>query len=148
MTLMSDAIDPFDLQRFIDAQEHVYAQAISEIRAGEKVSHWMWFIFPQLDGLGYSSMAKRYAIRNEEEARAYLEHPVLGPRLRECAQAAIDVPSRTAFEIFDSPDDVKLKSSATLFAAVSPAGSVFAKLLERFFDGERDERTVNLLGRR
>ncbi len=137
--------DPHDLNRFVLAQEGDYEQALAEIRAGRKRSHWMWYIFPQIDGLGFSSMSRRYAIRSTEEARAYLDHPVLGPRLLECAEAALSIEGRSAHDIFGSPDDMKLRSCATLFAAVTPADSPFARLLDRFYDGERDARTLQLL---
>jgi uncharacterized protein (DUF1810 family) len=138
--------DPFDLQRFLDAQDGVYEQALAEIRSGRKRSHWMWFIFPQYDGLGFSEMSKLYAIRSHDEAKAYLEHPVLGGRLVGCVEAVLAIEKRSASEIFGSPDDLKLRSSATLFAAVSPAGSVFEQLLDKFFHGTRDERTLRLIG--
>jgi uncharacterized protein (DUF1810 family) len=137
--------DPFDLQRFLDAQEHTYDDALAEIRSGLKRGHWMWFIFPQIDGLGYSSMSKRYAVQNADEAGAYLSHPILGPRLIEITEALLAVKGRTVRQIFGTPDDMKLKSCATLFAAVSPASSVFESVLERFYSGERDERTLQLL---
>src|SRR3954452_21103471 len=112
--------DPFNLSRFIESQASVYVQALAEIRAGRKRSHWMWFIFPQIDGLGSSPMAKRYAIRSRAEAEAYLAHPVLGPRLVACAEAAAAVPGpASALDVFGPPDDMKLRSSATLFACVS-----------------------------
>ena len=141
-----DGPDPFELCRFLEGQQSTYGQALSELRAGRKRSHWMWFVFPQFDGLAFSSTSKHYAIKSEEEAQAYLEHPVLGPRLRECAEAVLQVEGRTAHDIFGSPDDLKLKSSATLFAAVSPPGSVFERLLDKYFEGERDEKTLRLLG--
>ena len=141
-----DAPDPLGLHRFLDGQQSTYAQALSELRAGRKRSHWMWFIFPQFDGLAFSSTSKHYSIKSEAEAAAYLEHPVLGPRLRECAEAVLQVEGRTAHDIFGSPDDAKLRSCATLFAAVSPPGSVFERLLEQYFAGERDEKTLQLLG--
>ena len=137
--------DPFDLARFEQAQTPVFAQAIAELRAGRKRSHWMWFIFPQFRGLGFSTMSQRYAIRNLDEARAYLAHPVLGTRLRQCAVAVLDVEGRSAHEIFGSPDDLKLRSCATLFAAVSPPGSEWARLLDKYFDGQPDEATLRLL---
>ena len=146
MAVESDATDPFDLARFVLAQADVHAQAIAEIKAGRKTSHWMWFIFPQIDGLGSSSMARRYAIKSVAEARAYLEHPVLGPRLAEIAEAALGVAGKSANNIFGSPDDLKLKSSATLFAGVTPPDSVFARLLDKYFQGERDARTLELIG--
>jgi uncharacterized protein (DUF1810 family) len=138
--------DPYHLSRFVEAQADDYAQALAEIKAGQKDSHWMWYIFPQLDGLGYSSMSRRYGIKSAAEAKAYLEHPVLGPRLLECAQAALGVEGRSAYDIFGSPDDMKLKSSATLFALVSPAGSAFERLLDKYYAGERDGATLRLLG--
>jgi uncharacterized protein (DUF1810 family) len=138
--------DPHNLSRFVQAQEDDYEQALAEIRSGRKCSHWMWYIFPQLDGLGVSSTAKYYGIKSNEEARAYLAHPVLGPRLRECAEAAASVEGHSAKEIFGSTDEKKLKSCATLFACVSPAGSVFHRLLDKYFQGERDRKTLDLLG--
>src|SRR5687768_12809920 len=119
-----------DLDRFVKVQAGVYQTALAEIQRGRKSSHWMWYIFPQLQGLGSSSMAQRYAIRDLDEAKAYLAHPVLGPRLVECAEAALGVEGRSAHDIFGSPDDLKLRSSGTLFAAVSPPGSVFHRLLD------------------
>jgi uncharacterized protein (DUF1810 family) len=142
---MTASQDPYDLNRFIQAQAPVYAQALAEIRAGRKRSHWMWFIFPQLAGLGVSATAQRYAIRSRAGAEAYLAHPMLGPRLRECAEAALAIPSRTARQVFGTPDDLKLRSCATLFAAVSPAGSVFHRLLAHYFADTADERTLALL---
>jgi len=138
--------DPYDLNRFVRAQEGDYEQARSEIQRGEKRTHWMWYIFPQIDGLGFSSTAKHYAIKSIEEARAYLDHPVLGPRLLECAEATIAVEGRSATEIFGSPDDLKLRSCATLFACVSPPGSVFDRLLAKYYPEGRDEKTLRLLG--
>ncbi|MBK1645880.1 calpastatin [Thiocapsa imhoffii] len=139
--------DPYDLNRFIQAQEHVYAHALAEIRSGRKRSHWIWFIFPQFDGLGFSAMARQYAIRSLNEAWAYLEHPLLGPRLIECAEAVLAVQGRSAREILGSPDDLKLRSCATLFAEVSPAGSVFHRVLEVYFGGECGWENVAFLGR-
>lgn len=138
--------DPYDLHRFVQAQEGDYERALSEIGGGRKRSHWMWYIFPQYEGLGFSSISRRYAIKSVNEAEAYLQHPVLGPRLAECAAAALRVEGRSASEIFGSPDDLKLRSSATLFAYVSPAGSVFSQLLEKFFQGQPDKRTLELIG--
>ena len=142
---MADS-DPYRLSRFVEAQRGVYAGALAEIRAGRKRSHWMWYIFPQIAGLGSSPMAEKYAIQSVAEAKAYLVHPVLGTRLIECCEAAVAVEGRTAHEIFGSPDDLKLRSSATLFAKVSPAGSVFERLLAKYYEGDRDERTLRLLG--
>jgi uncharacterized protein (DUF1810 family) len=143
----ADPPDPHDLDRFVQAQSGVYERALAEIKGGRKRSHWMWFVFPQFAGLGSSSMSLRYAINSRAEAEAYLAHPVLGPRLRECAQAALDVEGRSAREVFGSPDDLKLRSSATLFAAVSPPGSVFERVLEKYFGNEGDGRTLELLAR-
>lgn len=137
--------DPYDLQRFVDAQEHEYQRALAEIISGRKRSHWMWYVFPQVDGLGSSSMSREYAIRSLAEAEAYLAHPVLGRRLVECAEVLLDIESKTADDIFASPDDLKLRSSATLFAHVSPDGSVFHRLLDKYFQGGRDERTLQLI---
>ncbi len=139
------AHDPYDLQRFVDAQAPDYERALAEVTAGRKQSHWMWYVFPQLAGLGRSTIAQRYAIRSAAEAAAYLAHPVLGPRLRACAAAALAVVGRSATEVFGSPDDAKLRSSATLFAQVSPAGSVFHGLLDRYFGGAPDPATLGIL---
>lgn len=130
------AHDPYDLDRFVQAQERSYVQALSEMRVGRKSSHWMWYIFPQLSGLGHSTASMKYSIRTLAEAEAYLQHPVLGPRLVECAEAVLAVEGRSAREIFGSPDDRKLRSSATLFALVSTPGSVFHRLLETYFGGQ------------
>lgn len=138
--------DPHDLNRFVQAQKSVYHQALSEVKNGHKRSHWMWYIFPQFDGLGFSSTSKYYSIKSIEEAQAYLSHPILGPRLVECVEAALRVEGRSASEIFGSPDDAKLRSCATLFAQISPAGSVFDQLLNQFFQGQRDPKTLRLLG--
>ncbi len=138
--------DPHNLNRFVEAQHDSYERAVSEISSGRKRSHWMWYIFPQLDGLGFSSTSKLYAIKNLDEARAYLEHPVLGPRLLACAQAVVRIDGRTASQIFGSPDDMKLKSCATLFACASPEGSVFHQLLARYYGGRVDSKTLRLLG--
>ena len=138
--------DLYDLDRFVDAQRGDYERALEEIQAGRKRSHWMWYVFPQFTGLGFSLMSVRYAIESLNEARAYLAHPVLGRRLVECFEALLDVKERSAFQIFGPPDDMKLKSSATLFAEVSPEGSVFHRVLEKYFDGETDQRTLGLLG--
>ena len=137
--------DPFDLARFVRAQEGEYGRALAELRGGRKRSHWMWYIFPQLAGLGSSETSRRYAIRSIDEARAYLEDPVLGPRLRECGEAVLGVEGRSAREILGSPDDLKLRSCATLFARASPPGSVFERLLARYFGGEPDPATLRLL---
>jgi uncharacterized protein (DUF1810 family) len=142
---MTEPPDPFDLQRFVDAQSPVFETVLRELRAGRKASHWMWFVFPQIAGLGSSPMAQRYAIASLEEARAYLSHPVLGPRLRQCVAALLDVPGRSADEIFGSPDDVKLRSSLTLFATAAPGEPLFTRALDRFFDGRKDPATLERL---
>ncbi len=139
------ALDPFGLARFLEAQAGIYPDARAELQAGRKRTHWMWFVFPQIDGLGFSPLAQRYAIKSLDEARAYLAHPVLGARLLECAEAVAAVEGKSAHEIMGSPDDLKLRSCATLFAAVSPAGSVFERLLAKYYDGAPDERTLGLL---
>ena len=139
---------PDDLSRFLEAQEGDYARALSEIRGGRKRTHWMWYIFPQYDGLGSSPTSRRYSIKSLAEAAAYLRHPVLGPRLVECAEATLGVEGRSALDIFGNPDDLKLRSCATLFACVSPVGSVFDRLLARYFQGEREDKTLRLLGSR
>ena len=140
-----DSRDTFDLGRFVSAQEDVYDSALAEIRGGRKRTHWMWFVFPQIAGLGSSAVSARFAIRSAAEARAYLAHPILGPRLVECCEALLELSSTSATEIFGSPDDMKLRSCATLFASVSEPGSVFERVLTRFFDGAPDERTEALL---
>ena len=137
--------DPYNLSRFLRAQENDYEEALSEIRSGQKRTHWMWYIFPQLAGLGFSSTAQRYAITSIDEAKAYLTHPVLGPRLKECAEAVLQVEARSARDIFGSPDDVKLRSCATLFAYASPPGSVFERLLSKYYQDEPDSKTLTLL---
>jgi uncharacterized protein (DUF1810 family) len=138
--------DPYDLDRFLRAQAGDYQRALAEIRGGRKRTHWIWYIFPQIDGLGFSPTAKFYSIKSIEEARAYLAHPVLGPRLLEAAEAVVGVEGRSASGIFGSPDDLKLRSCATLFACVSPPGSVFERLLDKYYGGERDGQTLRLLG--
>ena len=138
--------DPFDLDRFVEAQRRTYAAALAELRRGRKTSHWMWFIFPQIAGLGMSPMARRYAISGLAEARAYLRHPVLGPRLVESTQAVNQVAGRSALEIFGHPDDLKFKSSLTLFANAAPDNRVFAAALARYFDGQGDPLTLAKLG--
>ncbi len=139
--------DPYHLSRFVSAQEKVYESVLSELRSGLKITHWMWFIFPQMEGLGYSSTSRYFSIKSGEEARQYLNHPVLGPRLHECAQALLAIPAKTAREVFGSPDDLKLKSSMTLFARYAGSDSVFARVLDRYFDGEQDRNTLLLLGK-
>ena len=137
--------DPFDLARFIEAQEEDYRQALSEIRSGRKRSHWMWYIFPQFQGLGFSPTSQQYSIKSLDEARAYLQHPELGPRLVRCFVALLEVEGKSAHDIFGSPDDMKLRSCATLFAKVSSPGSVFEQVLAKYFDGKPDEPTIRLI---
>lgn len=136
--------DPYRLQRFVDAQDSngTYQRAVAELRAGRKVSHWMWFVFPQIAGLGFSAMSQRYAISSLAEARAYLRHPVLGPRLVECARIIADTEGKNAEEIFGPVDALKLRSSMTLFAAAAPDEPAFGAVLEKYFDGEPDESTL------
>ena len=140
----AEASDPHNLNRFVQAQEDDYEQALGELRNGRKQSHWIWYIFPVFDGLWNSSMHKRYSIKSIAEAKAYLAHPVLGPRVRECTEAVLGVEGRTAFEIF-GPDDKKVRSCATLFAFVSPQGSVFERLIGKYYRGERGGKTHRLL---
>ena len=142
---INTAPDPHDLFRFVRAQEDNYAQALAEMRSGRKRSHWMWYVFPQFAGLGLSPMSQRYAIRSDAEAEAYLSHPVLGPRLVECFAAVLAVEGRSAFNIFGSPDDMKLRSCATLFASVTSAKSVFGQVIEKYFRNEHDGTTLRLL---
>ena len=138
-------VPTYSLERFVEAQEGVYERALAEIRTGRKESHWMWFVFPQFDGLGFSETSKLYAVKSVDEATAYLAHPVLGPRLMECAEAVLAIENRAAADIFGSPDDMKLRSSATLFAHVSPPGSPFHRILTRYFQGLGDDRTTRLI---
>jgi uncharacterized protein (DUF1810 family) len=142
------ASDDYDLNRFVEAQRSVYETVLGELRSGRKRSHWMWYVFPQLAGLGRSATSRHFAIRNADEAKAYLDHPLLGPRLVECAAAVLEIDGRSAYEIFGSPDDLKLHSCATLFARVSGPGSVFSSVLAKYFGGREDEETVRLLASR
>ncbi|HTS49232.1 MAG TPA: DUF1810 domain-containing protein [Bryobacteraceae bacterium] len=137
--------DPYDLQRFVNAQEPVYERVCQELRGGRKSSHWMWFIFPQLRGLGQSQMAHTFGISSRAEAEAYLKHPVLGARLRECTRLVNLVEGRAIEEIFGYPDDLKFRSSMTLFASVQAEDPVFQDALKKYFSGEQDPRTVQLL---
>ena len=134
--------DQYELKRFVDAQEGVYEQACAELRAGRKRSHWMWFVFPQIRGLGSSPTAVRFAISGMEEARAYLEHPVLGPRLRKCTGIVVGVEGRSVEEIFGYPDDLKFHSSMTLFAKAAEEAGMFGEALEKYFGGEMDRGTL------
>ncbi len=137
--------DPHNLQRFVDAQCSTYDQALAELQAGRKQSHWMWFIFPQISGLGHSAMAQRYAITSRDEAAAYLLHPVLGPRVEKCATAMLAHADRSARQILGSPDDMKLRSSMTLFAAVAPEPTLYRQVLEQFYAGQADPATLQRL---
>jgi uncharacterized protein (DUF1810 family) len=134
--------DPYNLSRFVDAQHAVFEDVLAELREGHKRSHWMWFVFPQIQGLGYSTMAQRFAISSLQEAKAYLEHPVLGPRLIECARLVNAINGRTIHEIFGSPDDLKFRSCMTLFAHAAPAPNVFEDALRKYFSGREDEQTL------
>lgn len=136
--------DSFDLNRFISAQEGIYDRVLAELKSGVKRSHWMWYIFPQLDGLAQSTTSKYYAIKSIEEALAYLNHPVLGSRLSECANTVLEIEGKTVSEIFGYPDDLKLKSSMTLFSDVA-SDLVFIRVLDKYFQSERDDRTLQLL---
>jgi uncharacterized protein (DUF1810 family) len=137
--------EPFDLERFVEAQDPVYDRVCAELRNGRKSSHWMWFIFPQLRGLGSSAMAEKFSIASRDEAHAYLDHPILGPRLLECTALVNQIVSRSIEQIFGYPDDLKFRSSMTLFASVAPGAQVFKDALEKYFAGESDTRTLDLL---
>jgi uncharacterized protein (DUF1810 family) len=138
--------DPYDLQRFVDAQAPVYAQVCDELRNGRKRSHWMWFVFPQIQGLGQSAMAQRFAISSLDEAKAYLHHPVLGERLRECTRWVNLVEGRTIEAIFGYPDNLKFRSSISLFAHAAQDNEVFVQALRKYFDGEPDPQTMQRMG--
>lgn len=133
------------LDRFLQAQEPVWPRVVAELRAGCKRTHWMWFVFPQIQGLGHSDMARRYAIESLAEARAYLAHPVLGSRLRACSQVLLELETTSALEVFGTPDDLKLRSSMTLFGEASAPGSVFDAVLQKYFGGQKDSRTLERL---
>jgi len=135
----------FELQRFIEAQDSVYPSVLAELRSGQKRSHWMWFVFPQLQGLGSSATAREYAIRSRQEARAYSDHPVLGARLRECVELVLAVEGRTASQIFPYPDDLKFHSCVTLFEATAVVPDLFRAALNKYFEGRSDQRTLDLL---
>jgi uncharacterized protein (DUF1810 family) len=134
--------DPYDLARFTEAQQDTYDDALDELRRGRKRSHWMWFVFPQVAGLGSSFAARRFAISSLDEARAYLQHPVLGPRLRECAEAMLGNTDATARQILGDIDAMKLRSSMTLFQLAAPDDHVFARVIDRFFEGAPDAETI------
>jgi len=135
------------LQRFIDAQKQDYATALDEMKNGRKISHWMWYIFPQIQGLGFSSTSQHYAISGLQEATAYLNHPILGQRLIEISKVLVQLDSSNAGQVFGSPDDMKLKSSMTLFASVPNADAVFQQVLDKFFQGNKDQKTLSILER-
>jgi uncharacterized protein (DUF1810 family) len=137
--------DLYNLNRFVEAQDPVYTRVCSELRSGRKTSHWMWFVFPQIEGLGSSEMAQKFAISSLEEARAYLRHPVLGPRLHECTRLVCEITGKAIREIFGSPDDLKFHSSMTLFARAAPPHSVFEQALNHYFSGKEDELTLEQL---
>jgi uncharacterized protein (DUF1810 family) len=137
--------DPYNLDRFLDAQSGIYELVANELRAGQKTSHWMWFIFPQVRGLGHTETSIFFAISSLDEASAYLAHPVLGPRLIECCELLLQVEGRSANQIFGFPDDLKLKSSMTLFAQAAGQDTLFQSVLNRYFEGNPDPRTLELL---
>lgn len=142
---LSHPVDPYHLERFVEAQAPAFRQITSELRAGRKTSHWMWFIFPQIRGLGRSPTSMEYAISGLDEARAYLAHPVLGPRLKECTQLVLRVENRALEQIFGSPDDMKFRSCMTLFAQVSPDDDIFLRALQKYFRGVPDRLTLDRL---
>src|SRR5579863_10528228 len=137
--------DPYDLQRFVDAQDPLFDEVCAELRAGCKESHWMWFVFPQLRGLGHSGMASHYGIASLDQARAYLAHPVLGPRLKECTQLACQIEGRSIGQIFGAPDDLKFRSCMTLFARAAENEPLFDAALEKYFGGQPDHLTLERL---
>jgi uncharacterized protein (DUF1810 family) len=140
-----NAADRYDLQRFVDAQEHVYGTVLEELRGGRKRSHWIWFVFPQLQGLGHSPTAVRFGISSLDEARAYLAHPVLGPRLRECTRLIARIEGRSVDDIFGWPDNLKVRSSMTLFIRATDDNAEFRPVLDKLYNGEEDPATVELL---
>ncbi|HTT18618.1 MAG TPA: DUF1810 domain-containing protein [Candidatus Sulfotelmatobacter sp.] len=144
-TPLSSSTDRFHLERFLLAQDRVYTHVLSELKAGTKMSHWIWFIFPQIRGLGRSPISIEYAISSRDEARAYLQHPILGPRLKECTRLVLQVEGRSALEIFGEPDDIKFRSSMTLFAQVSSGDDIFERALQKYFDGIPDRLTIDRL---
>lgn len=139
--------DAGDLQRFVDAQRPLYDRVLDELRAGRKRTHWMWFVFPQIEGLGHSAMAQTYAIASRHEAAVYLRHPLLGGRLEECTALVNAIADKSAHDIFGSPDDVKFRSSMTLFAQVAKGHSLFHEAIEKYFGGRFDEATLARIGR-
>lgn len=140
--MTSEKDDPFDLQRFVDAQDPVYRRVVAELSSGRKTSHWMWFVFPQIEGLGFSPMAMKFAISSLDEAKAYLAHPILGPRLRECVRLVNRIEGRSIEEIFGFPDDKKFRSSMTLFARAADDNSLFEQALGKYFAGAADPLTL------
>ena len=142
---MAGSGDPYQIERFVEAQRGVFDEACAELRRGRKTGHWMWFIFPQIAGFGFSATSQHYAIRSLDEASAYLDHPTLGPRLRDISHTLLSINGKTAHEIFGSPDDVKLRSSMTLFAHAAEDNAVFLEILQKYFSGVEDSRTVELL---
>jgi uncharacterized protein (DUF1810 family) len=140
-----DPIGRFNLQRFVDAQAPVFDRVLDELRNGVKIGHWMWFVFPQIKGLGRSPISMEFAISGREEARAYLQHPLLGPRLKECTRLVLQLEGSSVTDIFGSPDDLKFRSSVTLFAQVSPDDNIFQKALQKYFDGVPDRVTLDRL---
>ncbi len=144
--MVQTATDPFHLQRFVDAQTPIYPQVLAELTAGSKRSHWMWFIFPQIAGLGSSPTAQHFAIRSMDEATAFLAHPTLGARLRECTSLVLTHPDRPVADIFPFPDNLKFQSSLTLFAVADPDTPLFRTALAAFFNSQRDDSTLSLLG--
>ena len=139
--------DEYNLQRFVGAQDQVYAAVLDELRAGEKCGHWMWYIFPQIKGLGHSVLAQKFAITSQEEAKAYLEHPLLGSRLRECTGLVINVEGRSAQQIFDYPDNLKFRSCMTLFMDATSSNNIFQDALLKYFEGTPDQLTLEFLRR-
>ncbi|HWJ48739.1 MAG TPA: DUF1810 domain-containing protein [Candidatus Udaeobacter sp.] len=137
--------DSYNLERFVIAQDSIFKRVLSELQAGTKMGHWMWFIFPQIRGLGRSPTSIEYAISSRDEAQAYLQHPVLGPRLKECTQSVLNVNGRSATDIFGTPDDIKFRSSMTLFAQVSRDDDIFHRALQKYFAGVPDRLTLDLL---
>ena len=146
MPAPKDTNDPYNLNRFIQAQEPVYSNVLAELQSGQKVTHWMWFIFPQIEGLGHSATAKLYAIKSLGEASQYLNHPILGARLLECAGIVLGIKNKSVTDIFGWPDDLKFRSSMTLFSCVANSSTIFSEVLDRYFQGKRDTKTLELLG--
>ncbi len=142
---MTDPTDPYNLQRFVLAQDLVFDQVLSELEGGMKTSHWMWFVFPQIRGLGHSPVSVKYAISGRQEALAYLQHPTLGPRLKQCTRLVLGVKGSSVTDIFGSPDDMKFRSSMTLFAQVSPDDNLFQRALQKYFAGVPDQLTLDRL---